>query len=101
MTAPLPEKFFDIRDVGAAGDVFDRFVVDGEDRGADEIFAREVGEANFELRFFARLEFGLRGGDLDVEHSFFRWDDEFLRFAMYFSVRDGDGLYEEVWHVFL
>ena len=99
LTSPLPEEFLDLGHIAAARDVFDRFVVDRHDGGTDERLAGEVGQLDLYLGLFARLVGLLAGLDVDVQHSFFRRNDDFLRLGVDAAVGHGQGLDEEVGHV--
>ena len=101
MPTPLPEEFFDLRDVAAARDVFDALVVDAENRRTDERLACVVGQFDLDLRVGTRFVFGLRRQNLDVDDPLLGGDDDFASLLVVLAVRDREGFEEEVRHILL
>ena len=101
MPTPLPEEFFDLRDVAAARDVFDALVVDAENRRTDERLACVVGQFDLDLRVGTRFVFGLRRQNLDVDDPLLGGDDDFASLLVVLAVRNREGFEEEVRHVLL
>ena len=76
MTSPFPEVFFDVGDVAAAGDVFERFIVNSESEGTLDRFTVLIGDTDFDAAFGTWFESCFVRKHFNVKNTLFRWHDD-------------------------
>ena len=100
MTAtPFPEELANIRDVRAAGDIFQSLVVNRQGERSLIRLAFLIGKLEQQARSLPG-QVGLgRGDHLDIEHPLYRGHEHLAGYRVNFAAVYSNGLDKKVWQV--